>query len=261
MIALTETATCRTAALLACFGETLPEPCAHCDTCLAPPSTVDATEESRKLLSAVYRTGQIFGAIHLAAVLRGEKNDAVHRHGHDRLPTFGCGADRSSNYWRGLIRQLIGLGALDIDTEGHGGLFLVADKARPILRGEQSVTLREAGITRPRRGHEFSSATGAARGGHAADTRATDTRTTGAPASAGPGAEGRFGALRAWRAAEAKAQSIPPYVIFHDTVLRDIAAVRPMTLDELAEIKGVGASKLQRYGARVLAVLADAAAA
>ena len=261
MIALTETATCRTAALLACFGETLPEPCAHCDTCLAPPSTVDATEESRKLLSAVYRTGQIFGAIHLAAVLRGEKTDAVHRHGHDRLPTFGCGADRSSNYWRGLIRQLIGLGALDIDTEGHGGLFLVADKARPILRGEQSVTLREAGITRPRRGHEFSSATGAARGGHAADTRATDTRTTGAPASAGPGAEGRFGALRAWRAAEAKAQSIPPYVIFHDTVLRDIAAVGPMTLDELAEIKGVGASKLQRYGARVLAVLADAAAA
>ncbi len=122
MIALTETASCRTAALLACFGETLPEPCAHCDTCLAPPSTVDATEESRKLLSAVYRTGQVFGAIHLTAVLRGEKTDAVLRHGHDRLPTFGLGAGRTSGYWRGLIRQLIGLGVLDIDTEGHGGL-------------------------------------------------------------------------------------------------------------------------------------------
>jgi len=266
IIALTETATCRTAALLACFGETLPDPCGHCDTCLAPPSTVDATEESRKLLSAVYRTGQIFGAIHLAAVLRGEKTDAVLRHGHDRLPTFGCGADRSSAYWRGLIRQLIGRGALDIDTEGHGGLFLVADKARPILRGEQSVTLREAGIARPRRGREPVLATdGTAHGGTAPGAgsggRATGGRPFGGPTVDASAPEGRFGALRAWRAAEAKAQSIPPYVIFHDTVLRDIAAVRPVTLEELGEIKGVGASKLQRYGARVLAVLAEAAAA
>ena len=238
MIALTETASCRTAALLACFGETLPEPCAHCDTCLAPPSTVDATEEARKLLSAVYRTGQIFGALHLAAVLRGEKTDAVLRHTHDQLPTFGVGADRSAVYWRGLVRQLIGLGVLDIDTEGHGGLFLVADKARPILRGEQAVTLREVGIARPKRGRQSAQST---------------------PISAQV-PEGIFGALRAWRTAEAKAQSIPPYVIFHDTVLRDIAAVRPQTLDELGQIKGVGASKLQRYGARVLTVLAEAAA-
>ena len=272
IIALTETATCRTAALLACFGETLPDPCGHCDTCLAPPSTVDATEEARKLLSAVYRTGQIFGAIHLAAVLRGEKTEAVHRHGHDRLPTFGCGADRSSAYWRGLIRQLIGLGALDIDTEGHGGLFLVADKARPILRGEQSVTLREAGIARPRRGREAAAAPydtahggtsygGTGHGGTGPTSRATGGRPFGGPSVDGSAPEGRFGALRVWRAAEAKAQSIPPYVIFHDSVLRDVAAVRPVTLEELGQIKGVGASKLQRYGARVLAVLAEAAAA
>ncbi len=236
IIALTETATCRTAALLACFGETLPEPCGHCDNCVAPPSTVDATEEARKLLSAVYRTGQIFGAIHLAAVLRGEKTDAVLRHGHDRLPVFGLGADRSAAYWRGLIRQLIGRGALDIDTEGHGGLFLVADKARPILRGEQGVTLREAGVARPKRGRDAAPL----------------------PVAAVP--EGIFGALRAWRAAEAKAQALPPYVIFHDTVLRDIAAVRPQTLEELGQIKGVGASKLHRYGARVLGVLLEAGA-
>jgi ATP-dependent DNA helicase RecQ len=261
MIALTETASCRTAALLACFGETLPEPCAHCDTCLAPPSTVDATEESRKLLSAVYRTGQLFGAIHLASVLRGEKTDAVLRHGHDRLSTFGLGADRTSGYWRGLIRQLIGLGVLDIDTEGHGGLFLVAEKARPILRGEQSVTLREAGITRPRRGRDPAAAMGGPAPGRARGGPAYGGAASGGPGFGGSVPEGLFGALRAWRAAEARAQSIPPYVIFHDTVLRDIAAVRPQTLDELAEIKGVGASKLHRYGARVLAVLAEAGAA
>jgi ATP-dependent DNA helicase RecQ len=249
MIALTETASCRTAALLACFGEKLPEACGHCDTCLAPPSTVDATEEARKLLSAVYRTGQIFGALHLAAVLRGEKTDAVLRHDHDRLPTFGVGADRTSGYWRGLIRQLIGLGVLDIDTEGHGGLFLVAEKARPILRGEQTVTLREAGVARPRRGRGVASTQGGPVSGPMGG------------AADGPVAEGVFGALRAWRMAEAKAQSIPPYVIFHDTVLRDIAAVRPQTLEELSQIKGVGASKLQRYGTRVLVVLAEAGAA
>ena len=238
MISLTETVSCRTAALLGCFGETLGAPCGHCDTCAAPPMTVDATEAARKLLSAVYRTGQIFGAIHLIAVLRGEKTEAVLRHRHDQLPTFGVGADHAPSYWRGLVRQLIGLGVLDIDTEGHGGLFLVADKARPILRGEQAVMLREAGVARPRRVREAGAVAGE---------------------TAGPLAEGTFAALRAWRAMEAKAQAIPPYVIFHDSVLREIAAVRPRTLDELGEIKGVGASKLQRYGARVLGVLAQEA--
>jgi ATP-dependent DNA helicase RecQ len=257
MIALTETASCRTAALLACFGETLPEPCGHCDTCLAPPSTVDATEEARKLLSAVYRTGQIFGALHLAAVLRGEKTDAVLRHGHDQLPTFGVGADRTSGYWRGLIRQLIGLGVLDIDTEGHGGLFLVAEKARPILRGEQTVTLREVGVARPRRGRGAAFTHGGPAGGLVGGAVAGSMGA----AMGGAATEGIFGALRAWRMAEAKAQSIPPYVIFHDTVLRDIAAVRPRSMEELGQIKGVGASKLQRYGARVLSVLMEAGAA
>jgi ATP-dependent DNA helicase RecQ len=232
MIALTEAASCRTAALLACFGETLAAPCGHCDTCAAPPTTVDATEQARKLLSAVYRTGQIFGAVHLIAVLRGERTEAVLRHGHDKLPTFGVGADHTPSYWRGLIRQLIGLGVLDIDTEGHGGLFLVSDKARPVLRGEQPVLMREAGVARPRR-------PGAV-----------------ALAPSGPAQEGVFAALRVWRAAVAKAQSVPPYVIFHDSVLRDIAAVRPATLEELGQIKGVGASKQQRYGVEVLRVLA-----
>ncbi len=181
MIALTEAATCRTRSLLACFGEELPEPCGHCDNCVAPPQVVDATVEAQKVLSAVYRTDQVFGALHIIAVLRGETTDGVMRHGHDRLPTFGIGADHAAPYWRGLIRQLIALGALDVDTAGHGGLFLVQDKARPILRGEARVTLREEGrrrteVRRPERpaaaqggraggGERVRGAAGLARGG------------------------------------------------------------------------------------------------
>jgi ATP-dependent DNA helicase RecQ len=234
MIAFTEAATCRTRSLLACFGEELTEPCGHCDNCAAPPRMSDATVEAQKVLSAVYRTDQVFGALHISAVLRGERTDGVLRHGHDRLPTFGVGAEHAAAYWRGLIRQLIALGALDVDTAGHGGLFLVQDKARPILRGEARVMLREEG------------------------KRRTEVLRPERPAvvkAAGPEVQSLFEALRTWRAAEAKAQRIPPYVIFHDTVLRDIAAVRPTSIEELGQIKGVGTSKLQRYGASVLDLL------
>jgi ATP-dependent DNA helicase RecQ len=143
-------------------------------------------------------------------------------------------------YWRSLIRQLIAAGALDVDTQGHGGLFLVQEKARPILRGEERVMLRQEGKRK-------------------AEASRPERRSV-PMAAVEPQVHGLFEALRAWRAAEAKAQAIPPYVIFHDTVLRDIAAVRPAHLDELSQIKGVGASKLQRYGARVLALLATNAA-
>ena len=239
MIALTEAPTCRTRSLLACFGEELPEPCGHCDNCATPPLMVDATVDAQKVLSAVYRTGQIFGALHIIAVLRGEQTDGVLRHGHDRLPTFGIGRDHAAPHWRGLIRQLIAAGALDVDTAGHGGLFLVQDKARPILRGEDRVMLRQEGKRRP-------------------EILRPERRTTLAPLpDAAPETHTLFEALRAWRAAEAKTQRIPPYVIFHDTVLRDIAAVRPIDLDELAQIKGVGASKLHRYGAAVLNLLSQ----
>src|SRR4029077_18401479 len=128
--------------------EALSEPCGHCDNCAAPPETIDATVEAQKVLSAVYRTGQVFGAIHIVAVLRGEQTDGVLRHGHDRLPTFGVGVEHAAPFWRGLIRQLIALGALDVDTQGHGGLFLVQAKARPILRGEANVMLRQEGKRR-----------------------------------------------------------------------------------------------------------------
>ncbi len=137
IIALAETTGCRTRALLSCFGEDFPGSCGHCDNCLSPPKTSDGTVEAQKVLSAVYRTGQMFGAQHVTAVLRGERTEAVLRHRHDRLQTFGVGRDQPTTFWRGVIRQLVALGALDVDTKGHGGLFLVEDKARPILRGEQ----------------------------------------------------------------------------------------------------------------------------
>ena len=236
MVALTEAVTCRTRTLLACFGESLADDCGHCDNCDAPPMTADATVDAQKVLSAVYRTDQIFGALHIISVLRGEKTEPVLRHRHDQLSTFGVGADRSVQYWRGLIRQLVAIRALDVDTAGHGGLFLVQEEARPILRGEVRVMLRQDAPRKP--------------------AAKPDRRRVipDAPA-AGPEAAGLFEALRTWRSAEARSQSVPPYVIFHDTVLRDIAAVRPSDLGELGQIKGVGASKLDRYGDAVLEVV------
>jgi ATP-dependent DNA helicase RecQ len=238
MVALTEAVTCRTRSLLTCFGEALTCECGHCDNCEAPPITVDASTEAQMVLSAVYRTDQIFGAAHIVSVLRGERTEGVLRHGHDRLRTFGVGTAHAGTYWRGLIRQLIALRALDVDTEGHGGLFLVQEEARPILRGETRVMLRQ---DRPRA------------------VRA-ERQDRGRPVAVQPSGGGQvdaslYEALRLWRLAEAKGQSIPPYVIFHDSVLRDVAALRPETLDELAQIKGVGASKLERYGRHVLGVL------
>jgi ATP-dependent DNA helicase RecQ len=256
MIALTEAVSCRTCSLLSCFGETLETSCGHCDNCEAPPVTADATTEAQMVLSAVYRTGQAFGAVHIVAVLRGERTEVVLRRGHDRLRTFGVGAEHSPAYWRGLIRQLIAIRALDVDTSGHGGLFLVQDEARPILRGETRVMLRE---DRPRP-FRTEKSDRAAPVSQAADR----LPASGTPAGLRGNVTGPrdnaaepilYEALRLWRLAEAKGQSIPPYVIFHDSVLREIAAVRPVNLDELAQVKGVGASKLARYGSRVLGVL------
>jgi ATP-dependent DNA helicase RecQ len=240
MIALTETAQCRTKGLLACFGEELPQPCGHCDNCVAPARIFDGTVAAQKALSAVFRTGQRFGAKHVVQVLLGEASEGVLRWAHDKLPTFGVGRDRPGRFWHGVIRQLVALGALDVAEEEGGFRLLRLDekRARPILRGEEKVVLREEAEEAPRADR--------------ARRRPAPATAAGAPESA---EGGLFEALRTWRSAVAKAQAVPPYVIFHDSVLREIASVHPATLDELGLIKGVGTSKLARYGGDVLAVL------
>jgi ATP-dependent DNA helicase RecQ len=238
MIGLAECTMCRTRALLACFGEALEKPCGHCDTCRSPRALFDGTEAAQKALSAIYRTGQMFGAQHVIAVLRGEKTQGVERNGHDRLALFGIGNERSAGFWRGVLRQLVARGALRVKSGEYASLELVAEEARPILRGETAVMLHEEPP--------------------AADApRERPARATSGPAGM-PGMVPAtlFDALRAWRAETAKTQGVPPYVIFHDTVLRDIAAAQPARLEDLAAIKGVGASKLDRYGTQVLAILA-----
>jgi ATP-dependent DNA helicase RecQ len=240
MISLTETPECRTRSLLACFGETLGEPCGHCDTCANPVNLFDGTVAAQKVLSAIYRTGQMFGALHITAVLRGERNPMVDKHNHDRLSTWGVGADQPEGFWRGVIRQLVAIGALQRGEGERAGLALVPDRARPILRGEATVMLRE---------ETPDPIAGRSRSRNRASVPVAD-----ADVPAGP-----FEALRAWRSAEAKSQAVPAYVIFQDTVLREIAAVQPRSLDDLALVKGVGASKLERYGDDILRVLKEAA--
>ncbi|GAN53422.1 DNA helicase RecQ [Tanticharoenia sakaeratensis] len=242
MIALTETTGCRTRALLACFGETLAESCGHCDNCRNPVATFDGTQAAQKVLSAIYRTGQRFGAVHLTNVLRGKADDAVTRNAHQHLSVFGVGKDHDATWWRGVIRQLIARGAIRTVGE-HGALALDPDVARPILRGEEPVLLRDDQTAALARGRS-------SRGRDTARDGGRDTEPALDPAS-----EALFDALRAWRLSEAREQTIPPYVIFHDSVLRDIARDNPQDRASLGRIKGVGASKLDRYADAILTAL------
>jgi ATP-dependent DNA helicase RecQ len=234
MVAIAEAATCRRKLLLRCFGEdTEGENCGNCDVCLAPPTLFDGTVAAQKLLSAVLRTGRRFGVAHVVDVLRGRMTDKVAQFGHDQLPTYGVGKDLPDTTWRSVARQLVARGALDVAVENHGEL-VPTEAARPILKGEEKVLLRED-IARP--------AAAAARG----------ARSAGATPSGDP----LFEKLRDWRRGEAQVQSVPAYVIFQDKTLAEIAASRPRTLDQLAAIPGVGRTKLERYGAAVRRVLAE----
>lgn len=236
MIALTETTGCRTQALLACFGENLAQPCGHCDNCISPVSTFDGTQAAQKVLSAIYRTGQRLGAVQLSNVLRGKLNETIERNAYQHLSVFGIGKEHSEQWWRAVIRQLIARGAIRMHGE-YGSLALQSEIARPILRGEERVALRleaKAALT----------ASAGSDGNTENDRLSADEKPY-------------FDALRQWRLSEAREQEIPPYVIFHDSVLRDIAREQPASRAELGSIKGVGASKLDRYGAAVLTVLRE----
>ena len=233
ILGYSELTTCRRQALLGYFGETLAEPCGNCDNCLAPPESWDATEAARKALSCVYRTGQRFGAGYVADVLRGKGDERMRRFGHDRLPIFGAGADLDARQWRSVIRQLVARGLLSVDIDGYGSLSLTP-AARRVVRGGVTVELRRDALPAPPR-----------------------RKKRAAAAAAGAGPPGLFDALRARRRELAQAQGVPPYVIFHDTTLEAMAEIRPRTLDEMGELSGVGAKKLERYGEIFLGVIRD----
>jgi ATP-dependent DNA helicase RecQ len=233
-----ESTRCRRQTLLSAFGEDYPQACGNCDNCLEPPRTWDATVAAQKALSCVYRTGQRFGVTHLVDVLRGVANERIGQLGHDQLSTYGIGAELDARQWKGVFRQLVAMGLLEVDIEGHGSLRLTA-ASRPVLKGEQTVALREESPRKRERERERS------------------TRGGAAPANVAAADQPAFEALRALRAQLAREQSVPAYVIFHDATLRAIAERRPRSLAELGTVTGVGSAKLERYGAQVLATLED----
>jgi ATP-dependent DNA helicase RecQ len=235
LLGYAETARCRRQVLLDYFGERYPRPCGNCDCCLEPVETFDGTEAAQKALSCVYRTGQRFGAAHLIDILTGNETDRVRGFGHEALSTFAVGGEHEPKEWRSIFRQLVAQGLLVVDVAGHGGLSLGPEaEVRPVLRGERAIELRrDPSAKRPRK---------------AKPARARVQLD-------GAGDEALFQALRAKRLALAKAQGVPPYVVFHDATLAEIASRRPASLDALAEVSGVGAAKLDRYGAAVLAVV------
>ncbi|WP_134739049.1 DNA helicase RecQ [Nocardioides sp. 503] len=237
MLALCETAECRRVQLLAYFGQD-GEPCGNCDTCLTPPATFDGTVPAQKLLSAVVRLaqrGQRYGAGHVIDILLGKDTPRVSSLEHHTLTVYGIGTELDEAGWRGVVRQLLAQRLLTVGTDGYGTLELT-EESNAVLRGERTVALRTE--TRA-----------PARQRKASRSKAADTVPLDAPG------EELFERLRAWRASTAKEAGLPAYVVFHDATLRSVAAATPASLDELATISGIGAGKLDKWGAQLLEVV------
>ncbi len=247
LLALAEATDCRRVRLLAYFGEES-TPCGNCDNCLTPPAIWDATDAARKLLSTIYRVQQVsrigFGAGHIMDILRGKQTEKVLQFGHDKISTFGIGAELSEPQLRGVLRQLIATGALGLQKvmldSGHSfDTLCLTEGSRAVLKGEVPVQLRESVSSAPaKRARKGSSPPAAA-------------------ANLGPDAQVRFINLKAWRAEVAKEHNLPAYVIFHDATLAAIAERAPATLEDLQGISGMGAKKLEAYGSEVLRVCAQ----
>ena len=241
-----ESTTCRHQTVLRYFGEEHPGNCNECDNCLEPVDTWDATEPARMALSCAYRTGQRFGAGHLADVLIGKLTERVEKFNHQRLSTFGIGKELSPVQWSSVYRQLVASGLLEADIEAYGGLKLAA-AARQVLRGEQEVWLRRDADPEIRK---------AGRKAQRAERNAQRNAKSREP-FAGANEDRLWLALKAKRTELAREQGVPPYVIFHDSTLLEILNQRPASLAELGQISGVGQGKLARYGEAFLGVLKD----
>ena len=235
MLGLCETLTCRRVRLLEYFGERA-SPCGNCDTCLIPPVSFDGTVPVQKLLSAIYRVDQRFAAGHVIDVLRGVSSERITQWHHDSLSVYGIGAERTEQEWRAILRQAIALGLVTVDHEVYSSLKLT-DAARPVLKGGQQVQLRQ--YQKP----------------------VKPKRAPGSSAKAHPEMElskseqAIFEKLRWWRVETARSHGVPAYVIFVDATLREIAKVKPSSIDDLRGVTGVGEKKLVSYGDEIVAII------
>ena len=230
MLGLCEQITCRRQTLLEYFDESLEQPCGHCDNCIEPPPTWNATEAARKALSCVYRTGQRFGVNYVIDVLMGKPHERITRNRHDQISTWNIGGELSNNQWRSLFRQLLVYAYIESDYDQHGGLRLTP-RAKPLLRGEERLMLRE--VIRSSKKSRV-----------AADKKPVDANDL-----------PLFDALRALRKTLAEENNVPPFVIFHDKTLLEMVTEQPANLKQMAEINGVGEQKLSRFGEAFLAVI------
>ena len=235
MLGLCELTSCRRIALLHYFGETYPDACGNCDSCLEPAQTWDGTEASRMALSAVVRTGQRFGVNHLIDVLRGAENDKIWQFDHHHLPTYGVGKALDGNQWRSVFRQLVGRGYLSVDLDRFGALKL-EEQCRALLKGEETIALRQDQVQKTARRQTKSALP-------------DDINV------------GLWEALRECRRLLADEQGVPPYVIFHDSTLVAMCSSLPNSMEEFAALSGVGERKLAKYGARFLQAIREASPA
>jgi ATP-dependent DNA helicase RecQ len=234
LVALCEAPRCRRQTLLAYFSERT-EPCGNCDLCQEEVSLFDGTLEAQKLMSAIIRTGERFGTEHLISILTGEENEAVRKFGHDKLKTFGVGADHNKNVWRSLVRQIYASGLINLDLAEYGR-WTVTERGWQVLKGEETIELR-SDILQPREARK---------------------KKFKAEAVSGTEDGGQLlQALKALRTRLAKQQNVAAYVIFPDRTLFDIVAKKPKTLWEFAEIHGVGQAKLDRYGEAFVEVVLE----
>jgi ATP-dependent DNA helicase RecQ len=233
LLGLAETAGCRRQVLLSYFGDHS-EPCGNCDTCAAPPKLFDGTVATLKALSCIHRTGERYGQAYIVEVLLGGTDERILRAGHDTLSTYGIGKEHDARTWRAILRQLIALRLIDVDFAGHGGLS-ISQAGRTFLREKPQLMLRVPEKPQAARGK-------VARSQAAAAVPEADRAL--------------FQALRDKRTEIARAQNLPPYVIFHDKTLIELAAARPGSRGEMAKVPGVGETKLDRYGPAFLEVIA-----
>ena len=236
LLALCEATTCRRVRLLEYFGESPADAaCGNCDVCLDPPQVWDGTVAAQKALSCAFRTGQRFGAGHLIDVLRGNDTARVRQWAHDKVSTFGIGKELDEKAWRAVFRQLAALGLLTADSEGHGSLCLAA-ASRAVLTGNQTVRLRLP----PERKKA---------------TAKTKVASEDKSAALDLPARALWARLRTWRTGAAKMHGVPAYVVFHDATLAELVRLHPKTENELREVPGIGARKLESYGDDLLIIL------